>query len=510
MEMRLFVLVSSYNLPPMKKPTQFRAITSLGVLFLLAQQLHAQFLFDFQTNPDSAAVYMNNALQGKTPLRVAIRWEDVPKDGLVFRVEKRGFEPEEWVVDGKPRNIRVVKKFILERSRPKFVCDSMGAWVGFDKLAVQFPSGTVIGKHSLGGRTEDLTWEGFSRAGSEEFAPKAYDVLGNAGFLTPQLAANQLFSSEKRSRKSPRFIIGGKVIDLWLEMNQVYTTVRGNNRIKIEWQVLDRSTNSVVYKTESSAEVVDSYVHPVELRPLEDLFGVALENFLTDGKLFELVKAAGTSSTIFSEETPIADSTQTVLQLKPVPIDRFESTPEMIQFATQACVTISTDQGHGSGAFISEDGLVLTAAHVVSGVNRVSVILSNGVELQAKVQAIDEKWDVALLKVAGSKFKALPLSKGLSVGVGEEVLTIGTPSDIELGQSVSKGILSGKRKQEDIIYLQTDVSVSPGNSGGPLLTKEGRIIGVIQRKLIGNGIEGVGFALPVETAAKRLGLIMAE
>jgi hypothetical protein len=87
---------------------------------------------------------------------------------------------------------------------------------------------------------------------------------------------------------------------------------------------------------------------------------------------------------------------------------------------------------------------------------------------------------------------------------------IGTPGDVELGQSVSKGILSGKRKVSEIIYLQTYVAVSPGNSGGPLIDERGQIVGIIQRKLVGAGIEGVGFALPIETAMKQLGLEVVE
>jgi S1-C subfamily serine protease len=71
---------------------------------------------------------------------------------------------------------------------------------------------------------------------------------------------------------------------------------------------------------------------------------------------------------------------------------------------------------------------------------------------------------------------------------------------------VSKGILSGKRKIEDRIYLQTDLAVNPGNSGGPLINEHGEVIGIVQSKLVGKGIEGLGFAVPMQVVMERLKL----
>src|SRR5690606_14417458 len=105
--------------------------------------------------------------------------------------------------------------------------------------------------------------------------------------------------------------------------------------------------------------------------------------------------------------------------------------------------------------------------------------------------------DIALLKVQGRGFRALPISEDNEYQLGAEVITIGTPADVELGQSISKGILSGKRKKDDKIYWQVDMAVSPGNSGGPLMNTKGEIIGIIQSKIVLEGVEGIGFALPI-------------
>ena len=76
------------------------------------------------------------------------------------------------------------------------------------------------------------------------------------------------------------------------------------------------------------------------------------------------------------------------------------------------------------------------------------------------------------------------------------MFAIGTPEDISLGQSVTKGIVSGKRKFEDKIYIQTDVTINSGNSGGPLLNEKGQVVGMVTMKLVGDGVEGLGFCVP--------------
>jgi S1-C subfamily serine protease len=88
--------------------------------------------------------------------------------------------------------------------------------------------------------------------------------------------------------------------------------------------------------------------------------------------------------------------------------------------------------------------------------------------------------------------------------MGDEVITIGTPADLLLGQSVARGIVSGKRRFDDLVYLQTDMAVSPGNSGGPVINSKGEIIGLVQGKIIGKGVEGICFAIPIERALQVL------
>jgi S1-C subfamily serine protease len=135
-------------------------------------------------------------------------------------------------------------------------------------------------------------------------------------------------------------------------------------------------------------------------------------------------------------------------------------------------------------------------------------LFSDGLKQQAVIRSFDLENDVVLLEISGSGYRALPIGRSDSLSLGDEVITIGTPADLSLGQSVARGILSGKRMFEDIVYLQTDMAVSPGNSGGPLLNSKGEIVGIIQRKVVMSGVEGIGFAIPIERAASILRIQM--
>jgi S1-C subfamily serine protease len=128
--------------------------------------------------------------------------------------------------------------------------------------------------------------------------------------------------------------------------------------------------------------------------------------------------------------------------------------------------------------------------------------------LQAEIVRINQDLDLALLKFRGSGFSGLPLGDSNKIQLGEEVYGIGTPASVELGQSVSKGIISGRRKIDEKEYIQTDVKVSPGSSGGPLINTSGEVIGIITWKIVEKGYEGLGFSIPINTVSKGLNLII--
>ena len=158
-------------------------------------------------------------------------------------------------------------------------------------------------------------------------------------------------------------------------------------------------------------------------------------------------------------------------------------------------VSIKVDEGHGSGVIISSEGYIVTNYHVIANTKKIEVIYNDGSKEEATVVRKSAEGDVALLKVARKDLSALPISELKDTEIGIDVWAIGTPRSLELGQSVSKGIISGLRKTDNVTYVQTDVKISPGNSGGALVNKEGLVLGIVTSKVMSVGTEGIGFAV---------------
>lgn len=158
----------------------------------------------------------------------------------------------------------------------------------------------------------------------------------------------------------------------------------------------------------------------------------------------------------------------------------------------------------GSGVIVSKDGYVLTNHHVISNADEIQVVLWDGRVTQARIIGSDPDTELAVLKVEGSDLPAMSLESGASSRVGDVVLAIGNP--FGLSQTVTQGIVSalGRNQLNRSTYedfIQTDAAINEGNSGGALINAEGDLIG-INTFVLGRmaGAEGIGFAIPVETA----------
>lgn len=159
--------------------------------------------------------------------------------------------------------------------------------------------------------------------------------------------------------------------------------------------------------------------------------------------------------------------------------------------------------GSGSGIILTQDGYIVTCEHVVSGGQTVYVCLQDGTEYQAQVVGKDAQTDVAILKVDAKNLPAATLGFSKQTAVGENVFAVGNP----LGEficSVSTGIVSGLDRTLDLdglnlTLMQTDAAVNPGNSGGGLFNARGELIGIINAKTQSIGVEGLGFAIPIDS-----------
>ena len=160
-------------------------------------------------------------------------------------------------------------------------------------------------------------------------------------------------------------------------------------------------------------------------------------------------------------------------------------------------------QSLGSGFIISEDGYIMTNAHVVGSAEGITIRLTDKREFKAKVIGVDKRTDVALIKIEASGLpKVMPGDPNL-LKVGEWVLAIGSPFGFD--SSVTAGIVSAKGRslpQENYVpFIQTDAAINPGNSGGPLFNMKGEVIGINSQIYTRNGGSmGLGFAIPIDVA----------
>ena len=160
--------------------------------------------------------------------------------------------------------------------------------------------------------------------------------------------------------------------------------------------------------------------------------------------------------------------------------------------------------GAGSGVIISQDGYILTCAHVVDGATSVKVQLQNGETYDASIVGSDATSDIAVLKIEATGLTPAVIGDSDALAVGETVVAVGNPLGT-LSNTVTDGIISALNREvtvedNDMTLLQTNASISPGNSGGGLFNANGELIGVVNAKSSYSEAEGIGFAIPIDSA----------
>lgn len=225
----------------------------------------------------------------------------------------------------------------------------------------------------------------------------------------------------------------------------------------------------------------------------------------TQSKLNELTESLiKTQKDLESVSSEIGDIGQEFEVLKASTSADFSG---IIESAIKGVVTVRTDVGQGTGFIITDDGYVVTNAHVLSGGRAVNVMTYEYGSKGAEFIGYDTNMDIALLKISGN-FERLKLGNSDNIQIGEKVIAIGNPLGLQF--SVTEGIVSGIHRPGPTgleAYIQTDAALNPGNSGGPLINKQGEVIGINNFK-VGGG-ESLGFALEsnyIEEAVNKISL----
>ena len=240
----------------------------------------------------------------------------------------------------------------------------------------------------------------------------------------------------------------------------------------------------------------------------------------------EQEEGAGGANTSVVKTVEIVDKTESL-----VTVIAEKAGPSVVGIrATPSSTSVSNDfagyffgsygmtPSEGSGIIISKDGYVITNHHVIQNVLDNSGALTAGAKIeiflprmidkpyQASLVGWDKKTDLAVLKIEGDNFDAVEMGDSDGLKIGELAVAIGNPGGIELMGSVTAGVISGINREiqtedgKELKYIQTDAAINPGNSGGALVNSKGQLIGINTVKIVASGYEGLGFAIPVNTA----------
>jgi serine protease Do len=329
---------------------------------------------------------------------------------------------------------------------------------------------------------------GFAKA---EYRVHILEALRGAGFNA--VGAESLVF-EKDEGQRAEYVLGGTVRELACQ----YVGRHDNCRVGIEWELLDRERDVVVYRA------VSRYMERAV-----DLAGPALAGRkLTLGALADLMRRPRFTQLLQRQRAVVADETTYGAANFRACNGPERELPSQFNEVANGTFLVKQADGFGSGFGISPDGLVLTAAHVANGATVELLRRGETTPITGVVVRVARKHDVALIAVPGTSGSDQPcLDLQLSPpAAGDDIYAIGSPASQELAFSLTRGIVSALRLLEGVQLLQTDASLSPGNSGGPLLDRHARVVGIVTKKIAGHAVEGLGFGVQVQDALQALKL----
>lgn len=316
----------------------------------------------------------------------------------------------------------------------------------------------------------------------EKYKEMIFSELSNAGYSTPSYS--KIFG--EKDNYNIRFLLGGSITNSTL---QSFGSLAGNyteDFVEVEWELYDKELNKTIYKTKTQGYIK---LDGVTIEASSFAFRNCVRNLLADPSFVDALQKQKSNSEQLNLEVKVAYYNYN---------NSYDDTKNNLDKFLDAIFAVKTEDGHGSGFIINPEGYAITNNHVIENRNFFDAIFADGKTIRVNVIATNPDKDLALLKLTGSNYSYLPIANKDEIKVGEDVFAVGTPIALGLSQSVSKGIISGVRETEKIHLIQTDASVNPGNSGGPLILKNGKVVGVVSMKLSAIGIEGLGFAISAD------------
>jgi serine protease Do len=299
---------------------------------------------------------------------------------------------------------------------------------------------------------------------------------------------------DSQEAKSADFKLGATVKEFRDVTCRSGTDATGAVYYKVFWELFSSSRQKVVFSTttEGSFQATSS----VKISEMVENAGINATKNLLASK--EFVAA------FLADASPVMQVNQAVLEpitiLNSIPLKG--GVPKNIDVLRNAVVTVETAAGWGSGFYVDNEGYIITNHHVVQNEKFVRIRLANGTELVGEVLRKDAGRDVALIKT--TPFDGTSLAVRMTPGLtAEDVYAIGSPRSKGLAGTVTKGILSADRVIDNQHFLQGDVAITFGNSGGPLIDAEGFVIGISTKVIPGTALN---FFIPITDALKKLSM----
>lgn len=354
--------------------------------------------------------------------------------------------------------------------------------------------------------SQPLVWRsGRSQIDPEDFNEVFKDELEKVGFEAIGQSSN-LFDDGRDNKAE--FLVGGRIKSIFVDACMPesgfgnYYKLKGYAILEVEWQIYDRLDRKVVATHTTQTGFRQKKSTTIGLAGLIDAaFAENVRALIASNRLHEFLVGAPTDLNVARK--PAGDIVKVAMRLP-------EPASATIASAVSSTVLVLSGDGHGSGFLISPDGYLLTNAHVVGQAKYVKVRWSDGSESLGEVIRSDNGRDVALIKSDSIIGKPISI-RASKATVGENVRAIGAPLDEDLQNTVTSGIVSASRVLDGHKYVQSDVSVVPGNSGGPLIDSNGAVIAMTVAGISINGApQGLNFFIPIEDAMAFLGIEPSE
>lgn len=330
---------------------------------------------------------------------------------------------------------------------------------------------------------------------------RIYKYLATKAFTD----TNKIFFHDNANNIVLKKVTLGEVVkDIFINRNLIFPNMVEYSA-KIQWRIENVFGDTLLMDTTNSKSALfcldgtvrDEYyfAHMTIKTDLSRIRFDAIRNSLN-----EFMEKPATLA-ILAKDTAISPNKEWLKIPKPAKV------PKSLDEAIATTVTIKCDKGHGSGFVVSNDGYIVTNYHVIADKKeKYRILTHSGAELPVTVVRYNQRIDLALLKVDTTFDMAFALPDEKNFSTANDVLAIGTPQSLELVQTVSKGVISSFRTNEDIPSIQMDARINGGNSGGPVVNDKNEMIGVSVAKLVDIGVEGISFAIPAFLIKKALSI----